>query len=315
MIFTLRTADGSYRKQINDFGYSMFFGFLSALFGHVFFLVPNYYLAYTDLREIPLLVSVIYIRNPFYLLVACVVSSVHIGSDVPFAPTAVMHVIPIFIAWAAYQAIKNKTFLYWQIGLFSFLSVLIYYLVFLFPSFVLTYELFDLNDSKSFYEHYSYLVYATRYEIASTLLVVSLFLVQIETGKRLEYTNKHLEELVINRTKALENLNDELKLLNEELNRSNAEIKFLNQGLETVVERRTEQLALQLEKLNTYAYMNSHQVRGPLARIMGLGLLFKMEGASDNHKELIEKILFSCNELDEIIKKMNILLQSEEFRP
>lgn len=148
--------------------------------------------------------------------------------------------------------------------------------------------------------------------MASTLLVISLYLIQFETRKRFEYTNKHLEELVIERTIALENLNNELKLLNEKLNQSNTEITFLNQGLEQVVQRRTEQIAWQLDKLNKYAYMNSHEVRGPLARIMGLSLLFKMKDVSEEQKDLIQKIIFSCNELDEIIKRMNILLQSEE---
>lgn len=314
MSFTSRIKGGWYRKQVHDFVYSLFFGFISTLFGHIYFLVPNYSLAFTDLREIPLLVSVIYIRNPIYLIISCLLSSIHIGSDLPFTPTVVMHILPILVAWAAYQTIKNRTFEYWQIGLLGSFGVLAYYLIFLFPSFILTYEFFGLNDEQSFYAHFLYLMRAARYEMASTILVLSLYLVQIETGKRLEYTNKHLEELVIERTRALEKLNNELELLNDELSRSNAEIKFLNQGLEKNVERRTQQIAFQLEKLNKYAFMNSHEVRGPLARIMGLSLLFKMEDVSEDQKDLIKKMLLSCNELDEIIKRMNILLQSEDLQ-
>lgn len=161
MSFTSRIEGGLYRKQIHDFVYALFFGVISALFGHIFFSVPNYHLAFTDLREIPLLISVIYIRNPIYLIISCLVSSINIGSEVPFAPTVVMHIIPIFIAWAAYQKIRNRTFTYLHIGLIASLGVVGYYFIFLFPSFILTYEIFGLNDSQSFYRHYLHLVSAT----------------------------------------------------------------------------------------------------------------------------------------------------------
>lgn len=59
-------------------------------------------------------------------------------------------------------------------------------------------------------------------------------------------------------------------------------------------------------KMQEIAWIQSHVVRAPLARIMGLMNLLK--NSSDDEKESIEEILkhifFSANELDDIIKKI-----------
>ena len=54
--------------------------------------------------------------------------------------------------------------------------------------------------------------------------------------------------------------------------------------------------------------MNSHDVRAPLARIMGLCLLLKNPENCDIEEDCIDKILLSCDELDQVIKRMNDLL-------
>lgn len=291
-------------KQLADPAFAIFFGILASLFGHVYFSVPGYPLAFTDLREIPLIIAVVYIRNPLYIMLSCMLSAIQLTNQLPFLPTAIMHIVPVCFVWVAYQFLKDKKMIHLQRGFLWAVVTMVYYYIFLFPSFVLTFEFFGLNDGESFFAHLYYLMAATKYELTSTVLVTSLYIVKVDAEKQLAYTNKHLEEIVNQRTNELEVLNKELLKLNGILFDSNTD-------LEKKIIERTEKIRIQLNQLNSYAYMNAHEVRGPLARIMGLSILLKQEKDPAEHIFLAEKILFSCEELDTIIQRMNILLQSE----
>lgn len=63
-----------------------------------------------------------------------------------------------------------------------------------------------------------------------------------------------------------------------------------------------------VEKLQNYAYANAHEVRGPLARILGLVYLIEINGMDLQSADLIKK---SALELDDIIKKISTDLEKE----
>jgi signal transduction histidine kinase len=69
-----------------------------------------------------------------------------------------------------------------------------------------------------------------------------------------------------------------------------------------------EEIEQQNQKLLEYASYNAHQVRGPLARILGLVYLLKREadkiGFIDNDQYL-EKLSESANELDVAVREMS----------
>lgn len=70
-----------------------------------------------------------------------------------------------------------------------------------------------------------------------------------------------------------------------------------------------QQLAL-LDDLSQYAFQTSHELRGPLARILGLISLF------DDHEDrefIIEKIRETSIELDTVIRKMNNALDHSSY--
>lgn len=71
--------------------------------------------------------------------------------------------------------------------------------------------------------------------------------------------------------------------------------------ISNLVKRSTERK----EALRDIARIQSHQLRGPVARIMGLAKLFNYEKPDDPvNKQLIEHIVTSVIELDEIVKKV-----------
>ncbi len=83
----------------------------------------------------------------------------------------------------------------------------------------------------------------------------------------------------------------------------NKKIAQLNEGLEERVRQRTEELEAQNEKLMEYAFINSHVLRGPVSRILGLISLFdhaqEMETA-----EIVGLLRKSGHELDQVVKRI-----------
>jgi PAS domain S-box-containing protein len=70
----------------------------------------------------------------------------------------------------------------------------------------------------------------------------------------------------------------------------------------------------QNEKLREIAWMQSHEIRAPLARIMGLiNLLSRYNHGGQNLDELLGYIMSSANEMDDIIKKIVRETEKESF--
>lgn len=89
----------------------------------------------------------------------------------------------------------------------------------------------------------------------------------------------------------------------EKIREQNEAISQINKSLEDRVRRRTEELEKQNEKLAEYAFINSHVLRGPLSRM--LGLIGLMEKSDKKDQELINYLKTSGQELDAVVKKIN----------
>jgi len=301
-----------FQRKTSDLAYSIMFGLLSALFAMVQFRIPDSENAYSDLREIPLLLSLFHIKNPFWIVVACLLSPLNFGDKMLYITTFFMHILPLLVIWVYYQWLRKKNFSAWAYGFIWIPTTCVYYFIFLLPCFLLTYHLAGMTISnQTALKEYWMLVSSTRYEVVATTLVTGLYLVQLEIRKSLIFTNKNLEQIVEDRTSELAEHNDKLKILNEELSSTNEEIRLLNENLETIVQERTERINFQLEQLQKYAFMNSHEVRGPLARILGLLAVMEIEKDEKQKYEMLGMLYASSIELDEVVKRMNRLLEIE----
>jgi tetratricopeptide (TPR) repeat protein len=107
-------------------------------------------------------------------------------------------------------------------------------------------------------------------------------------------------------------LNENNKTAREALQTLNIEINKLNESLEEKVQQRTEELRKQNQKLVEYAFFTAHEVRGPLARILGLVELVKVKQLNHERAEIISRLQTSANELDEILREVNRKLESGE---
>jgi signal transduction histidine kinase len=85
---------------------------------------------------------------------------------------------------------------------------------------------------------------------------------------------------------------------------SKNEMNQINQNLENIVEQRTNNAKQKNEYLVKYAFTNAHHVRGPLARILGLLLLAKLEEEVD-YPFLFNKIEDQAKEIDVVLRTIN----------
>jgi tetratricopeptide (TPR) repeat protein len=118
--------------------------------------------------------------------------------------------------------------------------------------------------------------------------------------------NRELLEL----NKRIKDQNDEISEQAEELNQMNHEIAAINENLETLVKEKTRKILEQNQKLLEYTSHNAHQVRGPLARILGLINLINMGMVKPEEMEFtLKEISKASDELDSVIQEINEILQ------
>jgi PAS domain S-box-containing protein len=73
----------------------------------------------------------------------------------------------------------------------------------------------------------------------------------------------------------------------------------------SAMKRATKRIENQNQTLREIAFLQSHRVRRPLANILGLISVFNRKNMSDPFNHLVlEKLLFSTQELDEIIRSI-----------
>lgn len=94
---------------------------------------------------------------------------------------------------------------------------------------------------------------------------------------------------------------------NKDLNSPRQEHKVLQHH----VKERNQALIQQYSRLQDYSIANSHLVRAPLARLLGLVELLKDEPLTRDGKFYLQHIAQSCEELDEWVMKMNAILDPE----
>lgn len=133
---------------------------------------------------------------------------------------------------------------------------------------------------------------------------------------------QQLEQLVYQKTKELQAANEELIASNEELTSQhdeiNAQHKYVeelnntiarhNQDLENEVRLRTGKLIEYNQQLEQFAFITAHNLRAPVARILGLANVIEFEKEETAKAVLVDKIIHSCKDLDAVIHDINTIL-------
>ncbi len=110
----------------------------------------------------------------------------------------------------------------------------------------------------------------------------------------------------------LVNKNQEITIAKKELDETNEELMAINTNLENIVEDRTasirkinEELTKANNELDLFIYRASHDLKGPISRLLGLTLLAKMDNQDNELKEYIDIIQKGAIDMNKVLNKLN----------
>ena len=95
----------------------------------------------------------------------------------------------------------------------------------------------------------------------------------------------------------------------ETIEKQNGEIRLQNETLEEEVKERTKELVEYNQQLEQFAFISAHNLRAPVARILGLGNLLELiKSAPTEEHMIVSKLIFSTRELDTVVKDLSTIL-------
>ncbi|HYG01157.1 MAG TPA: MASE2 domain-containing protein [Chryseosolibacter sp.] len=127
-------------------------------------------------------------------------------------------------------------------------------------------------------------------------------------------TNSYVLHVSINRVR---NQNSEIRKQRADIEEKSEELRVLNESLrdmnanlELKVLHRTAELQQKTRKLEEYAFINAHELRGPVARVLGLIHLLDFKNISEN-ETILEQLRTTAKELDNATKDIRAKLEAE----
>jgi len=128
-----------------------------------------------------------------------------------------------------------------------------------------------------------------------------------ESERLLQAQNERLDGLVKDRTQALQ-------AQNKQLRRHKELVHHINQNLERMVQERTEKAKEAQQHLLQFAFLSAHELRGPLARILGLNYLLKMKAVKPEENPMIlYQVDKAAQEMDFVVKEITRTLEDSGY--
>jgi hypothetical protein len=147
--------------------------------------------------------------------------------------------------------------------------------------------------------------------VAAAVTYSTLYLILTYATGVLKFNYDKINQDLRDANVELQEKSYEIAAQNEELVQIQNNLSEINMDLEKTVNERTAKIQIQNEILIKYSYTNAHHLRGPVARLLGLVSIYKLERNPD-HDFIINKMADQAIELDAVIKKINIELESNE---
>ncbi len=168
------------------------FGALSHLLGKISFYLPGMEGAGSDMREIAILLSVIYLPHWLYVIGVTFITSLNFhGSQMAVSPLIMRCMAGIF-AWLSYFFMRKRISRLYILGACWTGMVILYYTVFLVPTMVLVYMGKGLTMT-GIIETYKQLLFGFRIELFTTTAVSALFVILHRTAEILKTRNNELQ--------------------------------------------------------------------------------------------------------------------------
>ncbi len=127
--------------------------------------------------------------------------------------------------------------------------------------------------------------------------------------RRLQKDKKLLEAKVQERTLEIQKKNDEIQTISEEIQAQSEEIMGFNENLEALVKDRTRELEMKNRALEEYAFINAHELRAPVASILGLINLMRTVELKESEKLYLEHLQRSADKLDAVVTSITLAIE------
>ncbi|MEO9805683.1 MAG: two-component regulator propeller domain-containing protein [Reichenbachiella sp.] len=152
--------------------------------------------------------------------------------------------------------------------------------------------------------------------VLTTLGILAIHRLRV---RKLRKQRAWLDKKVLVRTRVideqkteLEEKNKRLEEAQEEIRTANDQLQEINDHLEEKVVKRTNRITMINQKIKEYAFLNSHKVRAPIVRILGLVNLYDSDTLSSQEiSEVNANIKNAAHELESITKKINNALDAD----
>lgn len=92
------------------------------------------------------------------------------------------------------------------------------------------------------------------------------------------------------------------------LNDQQVELNAIKDNLKAIATTKVMEVNTKAKVLNEYAFVNGHQVRGPLASVLGLIQLIELETPHHERSEAFHRIKAEAEEMDAIIQRINEII-------
>lgn len=133
-----------------------------------------------------------------------------------------------------------------------------------------------------------------------------------EQNQWLEQKVKERTDEILKKQHEIVEQNEELQLQHEVIEEQNYRLMCYNEDLEVEVNNRTaellnsnKKLSQQNEKLEHFVSVTSHNIRGPIASILGLANVIDKSQLNAYNTKCIEHLDTAMNKLDEVVKDLN----------
>ena len=130
------------------------FGVLSLLLGRISFFLPGMEGGGSDMREIAILLSVIYLPHWLYLIGVSFITSLGFPTGEIEVSTFLMHCTAGIFAWFIYSFLRKRISRSYYLGIYWAGMVILYYVFFLIPTMVLVYLGYGLINKTSIISTY-----------------------------------------------------------------------------------------------------------------------------------------------------------------
>jgi ligand-binding sensor domain-containing protein len=148
------------------------------------------------------------------------------------------------------------------------------------------------------------------YFISSLIIGFTTYSIVKYRERQLENDKHILEMRVRDRTLEIQRKTDEILAQNEEIQAQTEEIKGINENLEMLVRERTGELERKNRALEEYAFINAHELRAPVASILGLINLMRTIELNEEEKACLEHLQRSADKLDAVVNSITRAIES-----